>query len=492
MSILVGLHHVTSYRYDRPISLGPQVIRLRPAPALPHAGQKLLAQGAAGRAFRELAAGPAWQLAGALRLSGKDRRIFHRGRSGRRHGGDQSVRLLRRGLCRRRFRSAIPTRWPRPCGLSRAGAGRPAAASLSRRNAAASSQTRSIISSPSTGDLQQQIRYVMRMEPGVQTPEETLSCGSGSCRDSGWLLVQILRHLGFAARFVSGYLIQLQPDVKALDGPVRHRPRLHRPACLGRSLYSRRRLGRPRSDLGPARRRRPSAARRHAALPLGRADRPAASSRPQVDFCFDMRVTRIAEAPRVTYPFSDDAWPALDALGEKVDADLEAQDVRLTMGGEPTFVSIDDYQSAEWNTDALGPTKRSRADDLIRRLRDALRAKRLSALQPGQVVSRRAAAALGLRALLAQGRRADLARREPDRARRPRLDRGRSPTGEALHRRRRARGSASAAISSCRPTRIRCGGCSRKADLPSTSTRAIRARRSRTSAPACRARSTAA
>jgi uncharacterized protein (DUF2126 family) len=83
-----------------------------------------------------------------------------------------------------------------------------------------------------------------------------------------------------------------------------------------------------------------------------------------------MKVTRIAEQPRVTYPFSDEAWAALDALGAKVDSDLIAHDVRLTMGGEPTFVSVDDYQSAEWNTAALGPAKRVRADDLIRRLRD--------------------------------------------------------------------------------------------------------------------------
>src|SRR5258707_10484870 len=83
-----------------------------------------------------------------------------------------------------------------------------------------------------------------------------------------------------------------------------------------------------------------------------------------------MRVWRVAEQPRVTYPFSDTAWEALDALGGLIDADLSGQDVRLTMGGEPTFVSIDDYQSAEWNTDALGPTKRIRSDDLIRRLRD--------------------------------------------------------------------------------------------------------------------------
>ena len=89
----------------------------------------------------------------------------------------------------------------------------------------------------------------------------------------------------------------------------------------------------------------------------------------EVTFAYDMSVTRIGERPRVTAPFSESAWNALDALGEKVDADLRASDVRLTMGGEPTFVSVDDYQSPEWNTDALGAMKRVRADDLIRRLR---------------------------------------------------------------------------------------------------------------------------
>src|SRR5690606_5185769 len=88
------------------------------------------------------------------------------------------------------------------------------------------------------------------------------------------------------------------------------------------------------------------------------------------EFDFDMRVTRVAEHPRITKPFSDESWERLNALGHKVDEALEEGDVRLTMGGEPTFVSIDDFESGEWNTDAVGPTKRAKADALIRRLRE--------------------------------------------------------------------------------------------------------------------------
>jgi uncharacterized protein (DUF2126 family) len=216
--------------------------------------------------------------------------------------------------------------------------------------------------------LSRDIRYLIRMEPGVQAPDETLARSSGSCRDSSWLLVQLLRHLGLAARFVSGYLIQLTPDMKSLDGPSgpdRDFTDLH--AWCEVYLPGAGWIGLdPTSGLLAGEGHIPLACTPE---PISAAPVTGAVDEAQVDFQHHMNVARIWEAPRVTKPYTDEQWAAIETLGHAIDAQLLAGDVRLTMGGEPTFVSVDDPDGAEWNTAALGPRKRQLAIELYNRLK---------------------------------------------------------------------------------------------------------------------------
>lgn len=217
--------------------------------------------------------------------------------------------------------------------------------------------------------LKNDIGYIIRLEAGVQTPDETLTSRKGSCRDSAWLLVQLLRRLGLAARFCSGYLIQLAPDVKSLDGPSGTEvdfTDLHAwcevfipgAGWIGLDPTSGLLCGEGHIPLAAT----PSFS---SAAPI-----TGVTDKCETKFDFEMSVTRIHEDPRVTKPYSEDQWAAILAAGEQIDEQLVKNDVRLTMGGEPTFVSIDDMEGEEWNTAALGKEKRKLSDQLMKRLKN--------------------------------------------------------------------------------------------------------------------------
>ena len=218
--------------------------------------------------------------------------------------------------------------------------------------------------------LSENIKYTIRMEPGVQSCEETLEKRIGSCRDTGWLLVQILRHLGLAARFVSGYLVQLVADQKPVDGPAG-------PAQDFTDLHAWCEVYAPGAGwvgLDPT--SGLFAGEGH--IPLACVPDPVSAAPVtgymdpcETEFTYSNTVQRIHEDPRVTKPYTETQWADINALGQQVDQDIIHNDIRLTMGGEPTFVSIDDTDSPEWDTEADSPRKKELGAGLLRRLRDS-------------------------------------------------------------------------------------------------------------------------
>ncbi len=367
MSIHVALNHVTHYRYDRPVNLGPQVIRLRPCA---HARTRILSYSmkvTPGEHFINWQQDPQANYLARLVFPEKTTEFrievdfvaemavhnpfdfFLEPRAEEfpfSYPGEQAIELQPYRACitprpqLNAYLRSIPYKKVRTIDFL---------VGLNQR-------------------IHNDIRYTIRMEPGVQTPEETLTKRSGSCRDSAWLMVQVARHMGLAARFVSGYLIQLAPDIKSLDGPsgpeidftdLHAWCEVYLPGAGWIGLD-------PTSGL--------LAGEGH--IPVACSPDPGSASpvtgaidKCECEFEHSMSVSRIWEAPRVTKPYTDEAWLDIDAVGEQVDIDLQKLDVRLTQGGEPTFVSVDDRDGAEWNTEALGPTKRMLSASLLDKLR---------------------------------------------------------------------------------------------------------------------------
>ena len=367
MSIKVALTHRTTYHYDRHVTLSPQVIRLRPAP---HCRASILSYSLNLKPndhFLNWQQDPFGNFLARMVANEKTKVL------------SVTVDLVAEMAAINPFDFFVEESardWPfaysnalredlRPY-LSIAPA-RPLLRAYLDTLAFAKNTTTLDVIVELNRRLEQHINYLIRMEPGVQDPEETLRNRSGSCRDTSWLLVHILRHLGLAARFVSGYLIQLKPDVRPLEGPAGAEQdftdlhawaEVYLPGAGWVGLD-------PTSGLLASEGHIPLAA---TPSPSSAAPITGAHTEAEVSFDFEMTLKRIAETPRVTKPYSEAQWQGILRLGDVVDERLTNSDVRLTMGGEPTFVSTTDMEAGEWTNEAVGPTKRRFAEDLTRRL----------------------------------------------------------------------------------------------------------------------------
>ncbi len=367
MPLSVALTHRTTYRYDRLVALGPQTIRLRPAP---HARTPVLSYALIVKPKPHFINWQQDPQGNHLARVVFPERVTH---------FDVTVDLVADMATINPFDFFLEPeaeQWP----FSYDPLLEQELAPF-RRLAPIGPRLQALLDAMPHGDqptvdmlvalnraVQSRVAYIVRMEPGVWTPEETLAAGQGSCRDSAWLLVQALRQLGYAARFVSGYLIQLVGDVKPLtgpEGPTADFTDLHAWAeaylpgagWVGMDATSGLLTGEGHIPLAAT----PD--------PQSAAAITGAVEKCETEFGFEMHVTRVRETPRVTKPYTEAQWQDILAMGAAVDRALAAGNVRLTMGGEPTFVSATDSDEPEWNTDALGPTKQRLAAQLMGRLR---------------------------------------------------------------------------------------------------------------------------
>lgn len=366
MAIRVALHHRTTYKYDRLVTILPQIVRLRPAPHCRTPVTSYSLKVSPGKHFINWQQDPFGNFLGRLVFPEKSDHLQF------------EIDLVAELTVINPFDFFLePSAEKAPFKYEPQVAEelRPYLSTLPVGEKLAEFLTTIPKDEMRTVDFlvevnrlaHNRVNYVVRMDPGVQTCEETLTIGSGSCRDSAWLLVQVLRNLGLAARFVSGYLIQLTADQKSLDGPsgtevdftdLHAWTEVYLPGAGWIGLD-------PTSGLFAGEGHLPLAGTPDpgSAAPVTGSVEPCES-----EFDFEMKVTRIHEDPRVTKPYTEEQWVAIEKLGHQVDRELVDHDVRLTMGGEPTFVSIDDMDGDEWNTAALGPRKRRLSGELIKRL----------------------------------------------------------------------------------------------------------------------------
>ena len=231
--------------------------------------------------------------------------------------------------------------------------------------------------------VHESVRYVIREETGVFTPEQSLVEGRASCRDSSLLLSAVLRRRGLATRFVSGYLVQLTDEGMLPDQPkgmARDVVDLHAwcevylpgAGWVGLDATSGLFCGESHIPLC-------CAATPALASPIeGTSDTPAS------DVAFSMTVQHLGHEARPTLPYSDDTWAALQLAGATTDARLLQAGVRLTMGGEPTFNAREGIELPEWNGAALGASKWAKGLRLAAELRRRLAAGSVTLLRQGK------------------------------------------------------------------------------------------------------------